>query len=168
MQKYFITPGFLTYTGVMIVACLILAIWVAPRYGKKSMMVYLSICSLIGGPNVVSLQGVGTAVVTQISGKPQFNGWFIYVLIVFLIGTLVTEIIYLNVSLGCLIDAGSVSLSRFLESTYNPATPLTDIILTDNLSESIEHISGQCRHSDLLRILHHICHCCLNSPFPRS
>lgn len=83
------------------------------------MMVYLSICSLIGGPNVVSLQGVGTAVVTQISGKPQFNGWFIYVLIVFLIGTLVTEIIYLNVSSSST-NADSASLLRFRNRSPTP------------------------------------------------
>jgi hypothetical protein len=135
MQKYFITPGFLTYTGIMIVACLFLAFWAAPRYGKKSMMVYIGICSLIGGPNVVSLQGVGTAVVTQISGKPQFNGWFIYVLIVFLIGTLVTEIIYLNVSSEILTAAGSASFLRFLDSSHISAVRLTDSII-----ESIEFI----------------------------
>jgi len=36
--------------------------------------------------------------VTQIGGTPQFNQWFIYVLLIFVITTLVTEIIYLNVS----------------------------------------------------------------------
>lgn len=98
MQHYVITPGFLSYTGVIIVGCLVVAFYVAPRYGKKSMMVYLTICSTIGGLSVVATQGLGSAIVAQIGGEAQFNQWFLYVLFVFVIGTLLTEIIYLNVS----------------------------------------------------------------------
>lgn len=47
--------------------------------------------------SVVATQGLGAAVVTQISGTPQFNQWFLYVLFVFIVITLVVEIIYLNV-----------------------------------------------------------------------
>lgn len=49
MQKFVVTPGFLSYMGVVIVGCLFVALWVAPRWGKTNMMVYISICSLIGG-----------------------------------------------------------------------------------------------------------------------
>jgi drug/metabolite transporter (DMT)-like permease len=98
MQGYVIAPAFLSYAGVIIAACVFIALWVGPRYGKKSMLVYLSICSLIGGLSVVATQGLGAAVVAQASGMPQFNQWFLYVLFVFVITTLLTEIIYLNVS----------------------------------------------------------------------
>ena len=99
MKKFVLAPGFLSYAGVIIVGCTFVALWVGPRYGKKSMLVYLSICSLIGGLSVVCTQGLGAAVVTQASGKQnQFNQWFLYVLFVFVVATLVTEIIYLNVS----------------------------------------------------------------------
>lgn len=97
MQGYVIAPGFLSYAGIIIVACIFIALWAGPRYGKKSMMVYLSICSLIGGLSVVATQGVGAAIVAQIGGKAQFNQWFTYVLLVFVVATLLTEIIYLNV-----------------------------------------------------------------------
>lgn len=62
------------------------------------MLVYLSICSLIGGLSVVATQGLGAAIVTQAGGTPQFNHWFLYVLLVFVVATLVTEIVFLNVS----------------------------------------------------------------------
>ena len=62
------------------------------------MLVYLTICSLIGGLSVVSTQGLGSAIVAQINGEAQFNKWFLYVLFVFVVCTLLTEIIYLNVS----------------------------------------------------------------------
>lgn len=47
--------------------------------------------------SVVATQGLGAAIITQIGGTPQFNQWFLYVLLVFVVITLVTEIIYLNV-----------------------------------------------------------------------
>ena len=98
MKHFVLAPGFLSYAGVIIVACAFIALWVGPRYGKKSMLVYLSVCSLIGGLSVVATQGLGAAIVTQASGTPQFNQWFLYLLLVFVVTTLVTEIIFLNVS----------------------------------------------------------------------
>jgi len=100
MKRWVVTPGFLSYAGVIIVACAVIGIWVAPKYGKKTMMVYITICSLIGGLSVVATQGLGAAVVAQASGTygGQFKQWFLYVLLVFVVITLLTEIIYLNVS----------------------------------------------------------------------
>ena len=99
MKGFVLAPGFLSYAGVVIVGCTFTAFWAGPRYGKKSMLVYLSICSLIGGLSVVATQGLGAAVVAQAGGKAQFNQWFLYVLFVFVIATLVTEIIFLNVGI---------------------------------------------------------------------
>lgn len=98
MERLFRGPGFLAYASVIVFGSIFIALWVAPRYGKKSMLVYLSICSLVGGLSVVATQGLGAAIVTQAGGTPQFNQWFLYFLLVFVICTLVTEIIYLNVS----------------------------------------------------------------------
>lgn len=103
MKGFIIAPGFLSYAGVIIVGCVCVILFVAPKYGKKSMLVYLTVCSLIGGLSVVATQGLGAAVVAQIHGAPypsQFKEWFLYVLFVFVISTLVTEIIYLNVCLA--------------------------------------------------------------------
>ena len=47
--------------------------------------------------SVVATQGLGAAVVAQIGGTPQFNQWFLYVLLVFVVVTLLVEIVYLNV-----------------------------------------------------------------------
>ena len=98
MKQYVVTPGFLTFTGVIVVGSTFIALWVAPRYGKKSMFVYISICSLIGGLSVVCTQGLGVAVIAQARGEAQFNQWFLYVVFVFVVVTLLVEIIYLNVS----------------------------------------------------------------------
>jgi len=98
MQGFVIAPGFLSYAGVIIIGSAITAFYAGPRWGKKNMLVYISICSWIGGLSVVAIQGLGAAVIAQAGGTPQFNQWFLYVLLVFVISTLVTEIIFLNVS----------------------------------------------------------------------
>lgn len=98
LQKYVVTPGFLSYAGVIIVGAAFVAFWVGPRYGKKNMFPYISVCSWIGGLSVVATQGLGAAIVAQAGGEPQFNQWFLYIVLVFVIATLLTEIVYLNVS----------------------------------------------------------------------
>jgi magnesium transporter len=99
MQKFVVTPGFLSYAGVIIVGCIAVVIWVVPRYGSKNMFPYISICSWIGALSVVATQGLGAAIVAQAGGKPQFNQWFLYVVLVFVIVTLLIEIVYLNVGI---------------------------------------------------------------------
>jgi magnesium transporter len=111
MKEYVVTPGFLSYTGVVIIGCLFVALWVAPRYGKKNMFPYISVCSWIGGLSVVATQGLGAAIVAQIGGKSQFNQWFLYIVLVFVIITLLTEIIYLNVSMRAHYGVNLVTLA---------------------------------------------------------
>lgn len=99
MQSYVIAPGFLTFAGLIIVGSVVAALWAAPKWGKKNMLVYISICSWVGGLSVVATQGLGAAIIAWIGGKPQYKEWFLWVLFVFVIATLLVEIVYLNVSL---------------------------------------------------------------------
>ncbi|KAJ5140629.1 Magnesium transporter NIPA [Penicillium atrosanguineum] len=116
MQKFVISPGFLSYGGVILVGSAITAIWVAPKYGKKSMFVYIGICSLVGGLSVVATQGLGSAILAQINGEEQFKHWFLYVLFVFVVCTLLTEIIYLNKALN-LFNAALVTPTYYVMFT---------------------------------------------------
>ncbi|QSZ33674.1 hypothetical protein DSL72_005245 [Monilinia vaccinii-corymbosi] len=126
MQHFVIAPGFLSFAGVIILGCLFLILWAGPRYGKKSMLVYLSICSLIGGLSVVATQGLGAAIVTQIGGTKQYDQWFLYVLFVFVISTLLTEIIYLNKALN-LFNAALVTPTYYV--MFTSSTIITSSIL---------------------------------------
>ncbi|KAL5118449.1 hypothetical protein ACEQ8H_003625 [Pleosporales sp. CAS-2024a] len=128
MKKWVIAPGFLSYAGVVIVTCVIIALYLGPKYGKKTMMVYISICSLIGGLSVVATQGLGAAVVAQASGKygGQFKEWFLYVLLVFVVITLLTEIIYLNKALN-LFNAALVTPTYYV--LFTSATIVTSAVL---------------------------------------
>ncbi|WEW57905.1 hypothetical protein PRK78_003372 [Emydomyces testavorans] len=133
MKHYAIRPVFLVYAGVLIVSCAFLAIWAGPRYGKKSMFVYLSICSLIGALSVVATQGLGAAIVAQISGQPQFKEWFLYVLLVFVITTLLTEIIYLNKALN-IFNAALVTPTYYV--IFTSATIITSAVLFEGFKGS--------------------------------
>ncbi|KAI9707272.1 MAG: hypothetical protein M1836_000232 [Candelina mexicana] len=126
MKSFVIAPGFLSYAGVIILACIFIVIWAGPRYGKKSMLVYLSVCSLIGGLSVVATQGLGAAIVTQAGGTPQFNQWFLYLLLVFVVATLVTEIIYLNKALN-IFNAALVTPTYYV--FFTSSTIVTSAIL---------------------------------------
>jgi len=134
MQSFVVTPWFLSYAGVVLLGSAAVAIWLGPKYGKKNMFVYISVCSWVGGLSVVAIQGLGAAVVAQIGGTPQFNQWFLYVLLVFVIATLLTEIIYLNVS--CAVER------------QQPARTLT------GRTESTQLVQCRLGYANILRILH--------------
>ncbi|KAK4460884.1 putative NIPA-like protein 1 [Cladorrhinum samala] len=116
MKEFVIHPLFLTYTGIVIVGSGIVSFWLGPKYGNKNMLVYISICSWVGGLSVVATQGLGAAIIAQAGGTPQFNQWFLYVLLVFVICTLLTEIIYLNKALN-LFNAALVTPTYYVYFT---------------------------------------------------
>ncbi|KAI6378761.1 hypothetical protein MCOR25_002179 [Pyricularia grisea] len=126
MQAFAIHPAFLSYTGVIIIGSAITAFYCGPRWGKKNMLVYISICSWIGGLSVVATQGLGAAIVTQIGGTPQFNQWFTYVLLAFVIATLLTEIIFLNKALN-LFNAAMVTPTYYVY--FTSTTIITSTVL---------------------------------------
>lgn len=126
MQHYVIAPGFLSYAGVIILVSIFLAFWAGPRYGKKNMFTYISICSWVGGLSVVATQGLGAAIVAQIGGTPQFNQWFLYVLFVFIIGTLATEIVFLNKALN-IFNAAMVTPTYYVY--FTSTTIITSAVL---------------------------------------
>ncbi|EEH22440.2 hypothetical protein PABG_04651 [Paracoccidioides brasiliensis Pb03] len=126
MRRFVIAPGFLTWAGLIIAGSAFIALWGGPRYGNKSMFVYISICSLVGGLSVVATQGLGAAIISQIQGVSQFKEWFLYVLLVFVIATLLTEIIYLNKALN-IFNAALVTPTYYV--FFTSATIITSAIL---------------------------------------
>ena len=72
-KKLFLAPGFLSWGSVVIVSSVILAVWVAPKYGHKSMLPYIGVCSLIGGLSVSCIQGLGACILTTIRGDDQVS-----------------------------------------------------------------------------------------------
>lgn len=95
-KKLFLAPGFLVWASLNFIASLVLAFYVAPKYGATNMFVYISICSLVGGISVSCTQGLGAAIVTSVRGENQFKDWFAFFLLAFVVLTLLAEINFLN------------------------------------------------------------------------
>ncbi|CEL63368.1 Magnesium transporter NIPA2 OS=Bos taurus GN=NIPA2 PE=2 SV=1 [Rhizoctonia solani AG-1 IB] len=136
-KKLFLAPGFLSFGSVVIVASLVVIFFVAPRYGKKSMLWYILVCSLIGGLSVSCTQGLGASIVTSIRGENQFKNWFIYFLLVFVVVTLLTEIYYLNIALA-LFNTAMVTPTYYVIFTF--CTLVTSIILYQGLHATVTQI----------------------------
>ncbi|KAL4250278.1 hypothetical protein ABKN59_003129 [Abortiporus biennis] len=136
-KHLFLKPWFLAYGGVVIAASVILVVWAAPRWGKKSMLPYLGVCSLIGGLSVSCTQGLGACILTSIRGQNQFKNWFIYFLFIFVIITLLTEIYYLNVALA-LFNTAMVTPTYYVTFTF--CTLVTSVILYQGLKASATQI----------------------------
>ncbi|OCH88651.1 DUF803-domain-containing protein [Obba rivulosa] len=129
-QKLFLAPGFLVYGSVLIAAALVIVFYFAPRYGKKSMLWYIMVCSMIGGISVSVTTGLGSAIVTTAMGDNQFKHWFIYFLIGFVAVTLITEVYYLNVALA-LFNTAMVTPTYYVIFTF--FSMLTTIVLFQGL-----------------------------------
>jgi hypothetical protein len=69
--EYAIRPGFLLYMVLVGVISLYLIYQVAPVYGKKHMLVYVTICSLVGSISVMACKGFGIAIKLSIAGQNQ-------------------------------------------------------------------------------------------------
>ncbi|XP_029142527.1 magnesium transporter NIPA3 [Protobothrops mucrosquamatus] len=92
-------PVFITFAAVISVTSLVLIFGVAPRFGQTNILVYISICSLIGAFSVSSVKGLGIAIKDMLYQKPVFRNPLLYVLAVILVLAVSTQINYLNKSL---------------------------------------------------------------------
>ncbi|EMR09728.1 hypothetical protein PNEG_01913 [Pneumocystis murina B123] len=101
VAKEMISVVFLSYTAIVFFICFIIGVWIGPRWGNKSVFVYISISSLVGGITVVCTQGFGMSIVSAISGVPdQLTHWFLYFLGISIIIMILVEINYLNKALN--------------------------------------------------------------------
>ncbi|KAF8133038.1 magnesium transporter NIPA-domain-containing protein [Mycena galopus ATCC 62051] len=136
-EKLFLSVGFLVYAGILISAALGIIFFAAPRWGKKSMLWYIFVCSMIGGISVSVTTGLGAAIVTTVAGDNQFNHWFIYFLLGFVAITLITEVYYLNVALA-LFNTAMVTPTYYVIFTF--FSILTTIVLFKGLSAPVSSI----------------------------
>lgn len=90
----------MTYSVFAVGISLFLVFYCGPRWGNQNMLVYLTICSLIGSLSVVFTQGIGGTIVHSLAVENQFDDWFVYLVLVLTLVTLMVEIIYLNKALN--------------------------------------------------------------------
>lgn len=98
--NYAIQPGFLFYCLLVIVFAIVMCYRVAPRYGRKNPLVYLSICSTVGSVSIMAVKGVGVAVKLTLGGKNQFTHPSTYVFILVTVVCIMTQMNYFNKALS--------------------------------------------------------------------
>ncbi|XP_053145194.1 magnesium transporter NIPA4 [Hemicordylus capensis] len=92
-------PGFLIYAGILLLVCLILTAFLAPRYGQTNILIYLTICSVIGAFSVSSVKGLGIAIKGFFAHQPVLQHPLTWILVLTLVASITTQINYLNKAL---------------------------------------------------------------------
>ena len=88
----FVFAVFLIYGIIVLLISLYLIFFVAPVHGTSNVMVYISICSLLGSFSVSCVKGVGLAVKGWIAGDKIWLNPLTYVVILGLILSVSTQV----------------------------------------------------------------------------
>uniref|UniRef100_I3LZ98 NIPA like domain containing 4 n=1 Tax=Ictidomys tridecemlineatus TaxID=43179 RepID=I3LZ98_ICTTR len=88
--------GFIVFAVLLLVSCLILIFIVAPRYGQRNILIYITICSVIGAFSVTAVKGLGITVKNFFQGLPVVRHPLPYILSLVLALSLSTQVNFLN------------------------------------------------------------------------
>uniref|UniRef100_A0A3P9KCG8 NIPA like domain containing 4 n=1 Tax=Oryzias latipes TaxID=8090 RepID=A0A3P9KCG8_ORYLA len=99
MTNKLLKPGFLVYAGLVLVLCAVLILYFCPRLGRSNILVYISICSLLGAFTVSSVKGLAIAINTVLKDLSVLSNPLTWILLFTLIASIVTQVNYLNKSL---------------------------------------------------------------------
>lgn len=129
MLAYAIQGPFLTYCIAVSIFAVVMIYQVVPRWGKRTPLVYLSICSLVGSISVMSVKGFGVALKLTLNGSNQFTHPSTYCFAIVVAVCILVQMNYFNKALDqyaapfllcehC-IDQ-SLRLFRFSTNVVNP------------------------------------------------
>uniref|UniRef100_A0A670IIV2 NIPA like domain containing 4 n=1 Tax=Podarcis muralis TaxID=64176 RepID=A0A670IIV2_PODMU len=84
---------------ILLAVCLVLIFFLAPRYGQTNILIYLTICSVIGAFSVSSVKGLGIAIKGFFAHWPVLKDPLTWILVLTLVASITTQINYLNKAL---------------------------------------------------------------------
>ncbi|KAK5917668.1 hypothetical protein CgunFtcFv8_002492 [Champsocephalus gunnari] len=115
MTDKLLDPGFLVYLSAVLLLCSVLVFYFSPRVGRSNILVYISVCSLLGAFTVASVKGLAIAINTGEAPSLRFccinlnqgladdvsvlANPLTWILLVTLVVSVVTQVNYLNKSL---------------------------------------------------------------------
>lgn len=94
-----VSPGFCVFATFVIIVALIFIFVVGPRHGQTNILVYITICSVIGALSVSCVKGLGIAIKEAIAGKNVVGNPLAWILLLGLVACVSTQINYLNKAL---------------------------------------------------------------------
>ncbi|KAJ4373219.1 hypothetical protein N0V83_003512 [Neocucurbitaria cava] len=102
-------PGFLFYCAFVAVFSVFMIYKIAPKYGRKNPLIYLSICSTTGSVSIMFIKAFGIALKMTFAGNNQFTHPSTYVFVIMVVGCILTQMNYFN-----------KALSQFSTNIVNP------------------------------------------------
>ncbi|KAF6006178.1 hypothetical protein HII13_005299 [Brettanomyces bruxellensis] len=143
IMKYAERPLFLLYAFSVIVFSVIMIYSVAPVYGSKNPMVYISICSGVGSLSVCAIKAFGIALKLTLSGNNQFTHISTYLFIIAVAVCIVIQMTYFNKALAQF-DTSIVNPLYYV--TFTTAVLLASFILFRgfNAASTVDVISLIC------------------------
>jgi len=92
--------GFLLYLAIVTTYSFVAIYKIAPVYGKKNPLIFLSICSLVGSVSVMSVKAFGIALKLTFNGNNQFSHPSTYVFMIITTVCILTQMNYFNKALS--------------------------------------------------------------------
>jgi hypothetical protein len=142
--NYALQPGFMLYVLFVGVFAAVMIYKVAPMYGRRNPMVYVSICSTVGSVSVMSIKGFGIALKLTFQGNNQLTHPSTYVFAIVVVVCIITQMNYFNKALDQF-DTSIVNPLYYV--TFTTATLCASFILfrgfnTTNAVNTISLICG--------------------------
>lgn len=141
--EYAMRPGFLIYIFSVSVFSVVMIYLIAPRYGRKNPMVYISICSTVGSVSVMAIKGFGIALKLTFAGNNQLTHPSTYVFAIVVVVCILTQMNYFNKALDQF-DTSIVNPLYYV--TFTTATLCASFILFSgfNTSNAVNSVSLIC------------------------
>lgn len=73
---------------------------IAPHYGRKNPLVYLSICSTVGSVSIMAVKAFGIALKLTFAGHNQFTHPSTYMFLIVVVVCILTQMNYFNKALS--------------------------------------------------------------------
>lgn len=90
---------FLNYVVTVVFICLSIVFYFGPKYGGRFVIIYISLCSLVGSLTVMACKGLGLAIKEVSLNEIRDNWWLVYVLLIVVITCVCVQMNYLNKAL---------------------------------------------------------------------
>lgn len=101
LEEKLADPVFLGYLCIILLLLLLLICWIAPEHGSSNILVYISICSLLGSFTVPSSKGIGLAAQEAFSGSPSSaRAMYLFLILLSVLAcSILIQFIYINKAL---------------------------------------------------------------------
>ncbi|KAL4809269.1 DUF803-domain-containing protein [Aspergillus unguis] len=140
---YALQPGFLIYCLTVAIFASVMIYRVAPLYGKRNPLIYISICSTVGSVSVMSVKAFGIALKLTLGGNNQFTHASTYVFLIVTAFCILTQMNYFNKALN---EFSTSIVNPLYYVTFTTATLCASFILFKgfNTTDAVNTISLLC------------------------